>query len=103
MQFTHAARVAVNSFLLCLVRNPTQCPHLHTLKVAGYPSWELLFETLRRRNAMQVAQMKQVIIQTYPHLVILSKLVKLLQGRTDVFSSRDIDSIIERRAKHQSM
>ena len=87
----------LNSFLLDLLRHPKALPNLSTVKTRNYPCWELLFEVLRRRNRAQMHRIQQLVFPSFPVFAILSRLVKLLQGQTDVYTNRDIDEVIQKR------
>jgi hypothetical protein len=93
---------APNFFLLDLLRHPGALPNLSTIKTYSFPSWELLFEVLRRRNAAQMHRLQELVFPIFPALAILSRLVKLLQGHTDVHTNRDIDEVICKRGMHKS-
>jgi hypothetical protein len=93
----------INSFLLDLLRHPEALPNLFTIKFVDYPCWELLFEVLRRRNMAQMHRIQELVLPGVPVLAILSRLVKLLQGHTDVYTNRDIDEVIFKRRKDKSL
>jgi hypothetical protein len=88
---------ALNLLLLDLLRHPGALPNLSTIKNRCYPCWELLFEVLRRRNVAQMHRIQELVLPSIPVLAILSRLVKLLQGHTDVYTNRDIDKVIYKR------
>jgi hypothetical protein len=94
---------SLNSFLLDLLRHPMALPNLSTIKIYGFPCWELLFEVLRRRNTAQMHRIQQLVLPSFPILTILSRLVKLLQGHTDVYTNRDIDEMIYTLSTHESL
>jgi hypothetical protein len=87
----------LNSLLLDLLRHPEALPNLSTIKTRIYPCWELLFEVLRRRNAAQMHRIQELVLPGLPVFAILSRLVKLLQGRNGVYTNRDIDEVIHKR------
>jgi hypothetical protein len=92
-----------NFFFLDLLRYPGALPNLSTIKSRRFPSWELLFEVLRRRNAAQMYRLQELVFPNFPILAILSRLVKLLQGHTDVYTNRDIDEVIYQRCLDESL
>jgi hypothetical protein len=100
--FTDYSRV-LNFFLLDLLRHPGALPNLSTIKTGGFPAWELLFEVLRRRNMAQLRPLQELVFPGFPILAILSRLVKLLQGHTDVYTNRDIDEVISKRWGDKSL
>ena len=93
----------LNSLLLDLLRHPEALPNLSTIKTRIYPCWELLFEVLRRRNTVQMRRIQELVLPGVPALAILSRLVKLLQGHTDVYTNRDIDQVIYKRSTDKSL
>jgi hypothetical protein len=93
----------LNFLLLHLLRHPDALPNLLTLKSRTYPWWELLFEVLRRRNTAQMHRIQELRLPGFPILAILSRLVKLLQGNTDVYTNRDIDEVIYKRWKDEGL
>jgi hypothetical protein len=96
--FSHSYRSSpLNSLLLDLLRHPEALLNLSTIKTRNYPCWELLFEVLRRRNTAQMHQIQELVFPRFPVFAILSRLVKLLQGHTDVYTNRDIDEVIRKR------
>jgi hypothetical protein len=94
---------ALNRLLLNLLRHPGALPHLSTIKTDINPCWELLFEVLRRRNMAQTRPIRELLFPGFPILAILSRLVKLLQGHTDVYTNRDIDEVIYKRSMDESL
>jgi hypothetical protein len=86
-----------NSFIRDLLCNPEACPQLQTIRLDEYPVWELLFAMLRERNKRGFPIIKQIFLRGYPAAPILSKLVMLLRGRSDVYTTRSIDEVIYRR------
>jgi hypothetical protein len=48
-------------------------------------------------------QLQELVLPGFPILAILSQLVKLLQGRTDVYTDRDIDEVIYKRAMDERL
>jgi hypothetical protein len=70
--------------LLDLLRHPGALPNLSTIHIAHRPCWELLFEVLRQRNTAQMHRIQQLVLPGVPVLAVLSLLVKLLQGHTNV-------------------
>jgi hypothetical protein len=88
---------AVNEFLLKILENPKVCPQLHTIAIEGYPLWELLFEVLRQRNSSGVRRITQITLPRLPVFQLLWRLVRLLGGKTAVFTNRDVDAVIEKR------
>jgi hypothetical protein len=94
---------AVNLFFLDLLRRPGALPSLSIIKTYSFPSWELLFEVLRRRNTAQMHRLQELVFPNFPVLAILSRLVKLLQGHTDAYTSRDIDEVIYKRRMNRSL
>jgi hypothetical protein len=54
-------------------------------------------------------RIQELVLPGVPVLAILSRLVKLLQGHTDVYTNRDIDEVIQKRldqslyVKHESL
>jgi len=92
-----------NFFFLDLLRFPGALPNLSVIKTCSFPSWELLFEVLRRRNVAQMHRLQEFVFPNFPVLTILSRLVKLLQGHTDVYTNRDIDEVIYKRRMDRSL
>jgi hypothetical protein len=93
----------LDSLLLVLLRHPGALPNLSIIKCNGFPSWELLFEVLRRRNAAQMHRLQELVLPSFPIFAILSRVIKLLQGHTNVYTNRDIDEVIYQRRLHQSL
>jgi hypothetical protein len=87
----------LNSFLLDLLRHPEVLPNLFAIKTRSYPCWELLFEVLRRQNTAQMRRIQELVLPNFPILVILSRLVNLLQGHTNVYTNQDMDEVIHKR------
>jgi hypothetical protein len=95
--------LTLNLFFLDLLQHPGALPNLSTIKTCVFPSWELLFEVLRRRNAAQVRPLEELVLPNFPVLAILSRVVKLLQGNTDVYTNRDFDEVIDKRRMDESL
>jgi hypothetical protein len=89
--------MAENHFLLKMLENPEACPRLHTIAIAGYPLWELLFEVLRKRNSSGVQRIARITLPRLPVLQLLWRLVRLLSGEKFVFTNRDVDEVIAKR------
>jgi hypothetical protein len=89
--------------LLGLLRHPEALPNLSTIIIRGHPCWELLFEVLRRRHTARMHRIHELVLPGVPVLAILSRLVKLLQGHTDVYTNRDIDEVIRKRRMDKSL
>lgn len=83
-----------NNFIRELLRNPEACPQLQTIRLDTYPIWELLFAMLQERNQGGFPIIKQICLCGYPVAPILSKLVMLLRGQADVYTTRSIDEVI---------
>lgn len=94
---TYSTTRVINEFLLDLIHHPEALPHLHIINCDWAPTWELLFEVLRRRNYRNITSIKQLTLRTYPAMPILSRLVLLLQGHSDVHTAGDVDDVIYRR------
>ncbi|KAG8828948.1 hypothetical protein FRC17_007293 [Serendipita sp. 399] len=78
------ARKDSNDFCAALIRSPTSCPHLTTISFHCYPSWDLLFHMLLRRNIMPgspVAPLKNIQLPGYPARSLLQPLTGLLAGK----------------------
>jgi hypothetical protein len=104
IDFTHPTTFqAVNLFFLDLLRHPGALPSLSIIKSYRFPSWELLFEVLHRRNAAKMHRLQEFMFPNFPVLAILSRLVKLLQGHTDVYTNRDFDEVIHQRCLDESL
>jgi hypothetical protein len=88
---------AGNWFLLEMLGNPEACPRLRTIAISHYPLWELLFEVLRRRNSSGLQRITQIRLPHLPVLQLLWRLVRLLSGKTSIFTYRDVDEVIEKR------
>jgi hypothetical protein len=95
--------LTLDIFLLELLRHPLALPDLSTIKSDGYPFWELLFEVLRQRNTAQMHPLQELVLPGFPVFTILSRVIKLLQGHTDVYTNRDIDEVIRQRLIHNSL
>jgi hypothetical protein len=93
----------LHSLLLGLLRHTGALPNLSTIKFHCCLFWELLFEVLRRRNRTKMHQIQELVLPSVPVLAILSRLVKLLQGHTDVYTNRDIDEVIYKRCTDESL
>jgi hypothetical protein len=94
---------ALNLFLLDLLYYPEALPNLSTIKIDSDACWELLFEVLRQRNMAHMHRIQELVLPGVPVLAILSRLVKLLQGHTNVYTNRDIDEVIYKRLKDESL
>lgn len=94
-----STRPILDGFLLDMLENPTACPNLNTIKSSRYPTWELLFEILRCRNKLNHKSIKQLSLLAYPAPPILTPLVLLLQGRSDIHTRKNISEVIYRRGQ----
>ena len=48
-------------------------------------------------------RIQELVLPNFPVLAILSRLVQLLQGHTDVYTNRDIDEVIYKRRMDESL
>ena len=80
------ARKDANDFCEVILRHPSKCPYLNTIAFHCYPSWDLLFYMLLRRNFMPGAATVPICnieLPGYPCPLLLSPLVRLLSRRLD--------------------
>ncbi|KAG8823218.1 hypothetical protein FRC19_004362 [Serendipita sp. 401] len=78
------ARKDSNDFCAALIRSPTSCPHLTNISFHCYPSWDLLFHMLLRRNIMPgspVTPLKNIQLPGYPARSLLLPLTGLLASK----------------------
>ncbi|CAG8453090.1 9398_t:CDS:2, partial [Acaulospora colombiana] len=78
------ARKDANDFCEVLLRMPTACPNLETIAFHCYPSWDLLFHMLLRRNFMPgsiVTPLRFIHLPGYPSKTFLTPLIDLLSQR----------------------
>jgi hypothetical protein len=78
------ARKDANDFCEVLLRLPTACPNLETIAFHCYPSWDLLFHMLLRRNFMPgstVTPLRSIHLPGYPSKTFLTPLIDLLSQR----------------------
>lgn len=99
----YSSNLNLDDFMSGLLHVPDACPHLHTIKIYSQPTWELLFEVLRRRNRLNITGIQHLTLPRYPTPVILSILVSLLQGHSEAYSTKDIDEVITRRSEEPTM
>jgi hypothetical protein len=97
------AAVGANRFLLKMLENPEACPRLHTIAISEYPLWELLFELLRNWNSSGMQRITRIRLPRLPVLQLLSRLVRLLSGKTPVFTNRNVDKVIAKRRECPQM
>lgn len=77
------ARKDANDFCEVILRQPSKCPHLETISFHCYPSWDLLFYMLFRRNIMPSAAaspIRSIELPGYPCASLLSPLIGLLSS-----------------------
>lgn len=91
--------LSINGLLVELLRHPAALLSLEHLKTYRMPCWELLFQTLRKRNSARLGSLKILSFIIIPARPILSRLVKLLHGDAEVYTTRDFDLVIDRRGK----
>jgi hypothetical protein len=90
-------RKAGNKFLMEMLRSTGSCPRLHTIKFQGFPLWEPLFEVMRRRMIDNVQRITRLALRALPHIYLLRRLVQLLGGISNVYTTRNVDEIIAKR------
>lgn len=90
-------REVASEFLMEMLRNDGSCPRLHTMKFRTSPPWELLFEVMRRRMTENVHRITRLTFPVIPHIYLLRRLVQLLNGASNVYTTRNVDGIISRR------
>jgi hypothetical protein len=86
-----------NGFLMEILRNKGSCPRLHTILFQEFPLWEPLFEVMRRRMNDNIQRITRLKFPGPPHIYILRRLVQLLDGASNVYTTRNVDEIISRR------
>jgi hypothetical protein len=86
-----------DEFLMEILRNTGSCPRLHTIKFREFPLWEPLFEVMRRRMTENVQQITRLAFPVLPHIYLLRRLVQLLGGASNVYTTRNVDEIITKR------
>jgi hypothetical protein len=84
-------------FLMEMLRNTGSCPRLHTIKSPMLLLWEPLFEVMRRRMIDNVQRITRLVLPRIPHIYLLRRLVQLLGGASNVYTTRNVDEIIRRR------
>jgi hypothetical protein len=78
------ARKDANDFCEVLLRHPSKCPQLETIAFHCYPSWDLLFYMLLRRNLtlrMAASPIRNIELPGYPCPSLLKPMTSLLSGR----------------------
>lgn len=77
------ARKDANDFCEVILRQPSKCPHLESISFHCYPSWDLLFYMLLRRNLMHgvtISPIRSIELPGYPCTSLLSPLLGLLSS-----------------------
>jgi hypothetical protein len=78
------ARKDSNDFCEMLLRYPTSCSHLEKISFHCYPSWDLLFHMLFRRNFMpgsSVTPLRTIRLPNLPCSTLLIPIMHLLSSR----------------------
>ncbi|PVF98544.1 hypothetical protein CPB86DRAFT_873227 [Serendipita vermifera] len=74
-----------NHFCELLLRYPRTCPRLETIRICGYPNWDILLYMLFRRNVehgrKDISAIKSIELPGYPAPCILMPLSTLLLGK----------------------
>jgi hypothetical protein len=94
----------LNNFLVALLRYPTACPHLRTIKSDNYPVWALLIQVLLQRNQNRdLEQLEEISLPGLPIHPLLSLIVRLLNGSSNEVIPTKINHIVTRRYQHPLM
>lgn len=91
-----------SGFLSAILQNPEIFPRLHTIRMDGYPFWELLFALMRKRLAGNGIPIKRLVLPSLPCAYILSHLIRLLKG-DPVYTARDTDVVIFQRHSNSAL